>query len=273
VIWVKRKPAPPLSDFVEILWYCESNHVPHRMERVLPTGTTELVVNLNEDVARVYDRENLQQVRRLRGTILCGPHSQFFVLDTTQQRHVAGVHFKPGGAFAFFRPPAAEFHNTHVEAEDIWGGASRSLREQLLEQPSPERVLDVLERWLLSLAPADRRRHPAVDYALRCFNAAPHVAMVGSVTDRTGFSARHFIDVFTGQVGITPKRFCRVRRFQRVLQHIHGGHQVRWTDVAAAGGYSDQAHFIHDFRSFSGLTPSDYLAARTPWLNHVPLND
>ena len=158
-----------------------------------------------------------------------------------------------------------------MDAEDLWGNASRRLRERLLAAPSPERKLELLECFLLDIAPRPLERHPAVDYALRCFDRAPHTASVGAVTERIGYSAKRFIQLFTGEVGLTPKRFCRVRRFQRVLQQIHHGLEVRWAEVAAGGGYSDQAHFIHDFRSFSGLTPGDYLAARTPWLNHVPL--
>jgi AraC-like DNA-binding protein len=72
-------------------------------------------------------------------------------------------------------------------------------------------------------------------------------------------------------VGLAPKVFCRVRRFQRVLRMLHKTTQVDWADVALECGYYDQAHFIHDFQSFCGLTPSAYLAAATPHLNHVPL--
>jgi len=62
-----------------------------------------------------------------------------------------------------------------------------------------------------------------------------------------------------------------VRRFQQALTTVHGTKQVDWTQVALDCGYYDQAHFIHDFQSFSGMTPSAYLAAATPHLNHVPL--
>ena len=93
MIWVHRKPAPPLSDLVELLWYCESEPLPHKRERLLPSGTTELVVNLREDSVRVYDRDDVSRARRMSGTVLCGPQSEFFVIDTVEQRQVAGVHF------------------------------------------------------------------------------------------------------------------------------------------------------------------------------------
>ena len=68
---------------------------------------------------------------------------------------------------------------------------------------------------------------------------------------------------------MTPKPFCRVLRFQRALTQAHAAVDVNWTDVALASGYCDQAHFIHDFRAFSGLTPTGYRAGRTEFQNHV----
>jgi methylphosphotriester-DNA--protein-cysteine methyltransferase len=89
--------------------------------------------------------------------------------------------------------------------------------------------------------------------------------------DRIGFSQRRFIELFRDQIGLTPKAFCRVRRFQRILQAVHRRSEVDWAQVALDGGYYDQSHLIHDFRGFSGLTPATYLAAAAEHLNHVPM--
>jgi AraC-like DNA-binding protein len=94
---------------------------------------------------------------------------------------------------------------------------------------------------------------------------------VSAVTDYIGISTRRFIQLFHQQVGLTPKAFCRVRRFQRVLRSVHGRREVDWAQVALDCGYYDQPHFIHDFQAFSGFTPSAYLALATTHLNHVPL--
>ena len=67
--------------------------------------------------------------------------------------------------------------------------------------------------------------------------------------------------------------FCRLRRFHKAVAGIYGKHKVEWAAVAADGGYFDQAHFIHDFRAFSGINPSEYVANRTQFMNHVVLPD
>ena len=94
---------------------------------------------------------------------------------------------------------------------------------------------------------------------------------VSAVVERTGWSQRRFIEVFRDEVGLTPKLFCRVVRFQQVVQKIHRQRQVDWAGVAVDCGYYDQAHFIHDFQAFSGFSPTTYLRVRTAHLNHVPL--
>ncbi|MGH7718113.1 MAG: helix-turn-helix domain-containing protein [Gemmatimonadaceae bacterium] len=76
--------------------------------------------------------------------------------------------------------------------------------------------------------------------------------------DRVGLSHRRFLDVFTAHVGVTPKVFCRIRRFQRVLQRVHEGGEVEWARVALSCDYYDQAHFIREFQAFSGVNPSTY---------------
>jgi AraC-like DNA-binding protein len=79
--------------------------------------------------------------------------------------------------------------------------------------------------------------------------------------------------MFTDEVGLTPKRFLRVLRFQGVIASVASQSSVDWSDLALGSGYYDQAHFTHDFRAFSGMTPATYLLHRTPHLNHVPVCD
>ncbi|HXM40549.1 MAG TPA: helix-turn-helix domain-containing protein [Bryobacteraceae bacterium] len=264
-------PAPPLSEFVGLLWLYEGYHQPHEKERLLPDGSMELVINLNEDLTRFYHPHDTGKFETLRGSVVVGAHSEFFVIDTAEQHSVAGVHFKPGGAFPFLGLPAGELHNALVSLQDLWGGLADQLRERLLEAGTPQARLLVLEQALLAKAAQRLERHPAVAFALREFHGLPHTPTIADVTGQIGLSAKRFIQVFSGEVGLTPKLFCRVRRFQRVLRRIGTGRPVEWAAVAADCGYFDQAHFIHDFHAFSGINPSTYIAHRTEHLNHVPL--
>jgi AraC-like DNA-binding protein len=265
-------PRPPLSDFVGLFWFYEDYRQPHKKERLLPDGSMELVINLREDQTRLYDRHDTDQVRTLGGSLIVGAQSEFFVIDTAEQASVVGVHFKPGGAFPFFGLPAGELRNSHLSLDTLWGALAGELRERLLEAATPQAMFCILEEVLLARA---RRleRHPAVKFALREFYGIPHTRTISEVTAQIGLSAKRFIQVFDGEVGLTPKLFCRVRRFQKVLRLVRAGRRVEWAGVAADCGYFDQAHFIRDFHAFSGLNPSAYLAQHTEHLNHVPIID
>jgi AraC-like DNA-binding protein len=94
---------------------------------------------------------------------------------------------------------------------------------------------------------------------------------VGAVIDKIGLSTRHFNQLFRDQVGLTPKLFCRVQRLRQVLYLLAGKERVDWLDIALKCGYFDQAHFIHDFRTFALCTPTVYLEQRGVHSCHILL--
>ncbi len=267
----KYTPPTPLSKFVDCLWYWEGAPRTHSKERLLPNGEPAIIFNLRDDPIRLYDAQNLSRYATYGHAVLSGARSSCFVIDTQQQERVIGVQFLPGGAFPFFHMPASEAEDISIDLEDLWPGRTDEIREQLLAASSAEAMFATLERFLLQQLVRPLELHPAVTYALEQFQHSAYAARMAALTDRIGLSSRRFIELFRRQVGLSPKVFCRVGRFQRVLQTIHGKEDVDWAQIALECGYYDQLHFIHDFQSFSGLTPSGYLAAATPHLNHVPL--
>jgi AraC-like DNA-binding protein len=266
----RRRPGGALAGFVELVWQWDGPARPHGFERLLPDGSMELVINLRDEEIRLYDRRDVRRYERLEACALVGPHSEYFVIDTAQQGCVMGVHFRPGGAFPFFRPPANELHGLHVSLSELWGGFAREVRERLLAARTVEAQFDVLEAALMARLARPLERHGAVSYALQEFYGGGE-RTIADVGEATGLSARRFVEVFKQQVGLAPKQYCRVRRFQRVIRSLPPGRVLDWAGVAADCGYFDQAHLIHEFRTISGLSPGEYAAARDEHLNHVPM--
>lgn len=267
MIYQSRRPAAPLDRWVEAVWYFRSAPRPLGFERVLPKGRAQLVVNLKDDRTRTYDERGGCIVAP--GAVLSGLAPRFEIIDTDEQEHVAGVVFRPGGTVGFFRETACAMGGGDVPLESVWGVTRTALlREALLEAPTPDAALDVLELTLLD-ARLGRNPHPAVSYALDRFGRQAGVVSVGAVTGAIGMSAKRFGERFRAEVGVTPKQYCRLVRFQRAVTAAHGAAEVDWSAVAVECGYFDQAHFIHDFRAFSGLTPGAYRSGRTVFPNHV----
>jgi len=259
-----RRPPAILAPYVDVLWRFEGEFA-HARERILPHPTMQLIVNLDEDEMRWYDGPGYARTHRLSGAVVCGLFSRHFAIDTAEQRAVCGASFKPGAAGAFLAPPADEFHDAHVDLDDVWGRAQ--LRARLLEAPRGD-VLATLEQILIERLRA-RDPDPAIEFAVRALDGG---AQVGAVTDRLGMSPARFIRRFAAAVGLTPKRYARVRRFGRVLRSVEAGRAVDWTRVAQDCGYYDQAHLIHEFRDFSGVCPTRY-SPRSPGDPHHVILD
>lgn len=266
-------PAPPLDRFVALLWLAEGPVPAHARERVLPTGTTELVISLREGTQRVFDGHDNARYESHGGAVVSGAQTEYFLIDTAQQAAVIGVHFHPGGAFPFFGPPAGELSGQHVALDALWGARAAELRERLIEAPTVREKFRILEETLLARARRPLERHPAVAFALDRFERVPHAHSIASVAKRAGLSQRRFIARFRDEVGLAPKRYCRVVRFQEAIRQANNGRRVEWAHVAQACGYYDQAHLIADFRAFCGLRPTEYAEQRGEHLNHVPLAD
>jgi AraC-like DNA-binding protein len=277
MLYLTYVPRPPLSQFVHLLWLYDGYTQPHVKERVLPTGEMQIVINLLEDKSSIYDRVDTDRCQTLNGSLFSGAHSEYVVISTAAQASLMGVSFKAGGAYPFLRMPAGELRDTTVSLDTLWGATAADLRNQLLEAPTHQDRFQVMERALLAELKRGFNPSGAVGFALSRFMAEPHLTTVAGVTDQIGLSPKRFIQTFRDQTGFTPKVFCRIRRFQQALGfmegHLEGRGGVEWANVALDCGYFDQAHFIHDFRAFSGINPTSYVANRTPHRNHVPLVD
>lgn len=125
----------------------------------------------------------------------------------------------------------------------------------------------------LKIALNPNRHHLAVDYALKALDGASEKAVVSFVVAQSNLSAKRFTDVFKEAVGITPKLYGRIMRFQRALDMSKSNSQADWASIALACGFYDQAHLINDFKCLSDLTPAAYAAMAGPERNRVPLID
>ena len=259
--YCSREPGPPLADFIQRFWHCADVSFNPRV-RILPSGTIELVVNLDEDEVRIYDSAEPDRCMRFPGIVVSGTYAGALDIDPLQHASIMGVHFRPGGAFPFFGPVVAELANRHLALELLWGRAAIELRERLCSAATPQKRFQILEETLKARLRRSSE-HPAVSLALDIFGPAGVGDSVRAVAKRVELSERRFIRVFATQVGLTPKLFCRVLRFQHVRKVVNQAATPNWAQLALSCGYYDQSHLIHDFQEFSGVTPTDYLSLRS----------
>jgi hypothetical protein len=186
------KPKPPLSDFIDTFWLYEGRAA-EQTERILPTGTLELAINLRQNELRFYDPERTDNRFRLSGAVVSGAHGRGFSPESEDEIVIIGVHFKPGGAFPFLGLPAGELADTHVDLETLWGRSAGRLRERLCESITSAERFQLLQEALLSRLCDGVEQHYAVSSALEMFGeepAGPRVREVAKSAGSSRFSKR-----------------------------------------------------------------------------------
>jgi uncharacterized glyoxalase superfamily protein PhnB len=219
----ERPAAPALSPFVRSLGYFQGE-LPCGRERVLPTGDTSLMVNLHEDELRTYHGPGDSSVRRTGGAAFSGPQGRHTVIDTLEQRRLVCVNFRLGGAVPFLDVPLEATTDELVDIEELWKRDGASLRERVLEAPTVEGMLQALEAALLVRIRAADAPDPEIGFAVQ---ALEHGVPVSAVTSRLDVLPKRFVRRFRAGIGLTPKRFARVRRLQRVLGAVARGGRRR----------------------------------------------
>jgi AraC-like DNA-binding protein len=275
-IYLTHRPEPPLDRFIAQIWYWHGGYwqnamAQHAMDRIMPDGSGSLIVNLAEDEVRNYSGERNEVVERFPGAVLVGAHSRYSVIDANEQREVVGVNFLPGGMWPFFAPAAEELHNQHIAMRDLWGSAGETLRERILAAPSPAAKLRIVETELRTRAIRPLRRRAETSLALARLAYPPYDYSMAMLSEHVGLSTRALTRLFTLEVGMTPKLYSRIKRFESALRLMRATPVVDWSKLAAGCGYFDQSHLIRDCKTISGFTPTDLRIRPSSGGNHIAL--
>jgi AraC-like DNA-binding protein len=268
---ITHRPLAPLAAYVDAIWFVSRESLPHTRERGLPTGRVDIVIPLLQDSIVRFEDVDSSDARNFRGAVVSGAHDRFVVRGMGGASSVIGVNFKPGGAAIFFGGALRLFYNQTLLLDDVWGPAARDLRQRLQAAPRASQKIRILESELLSrllgASPADRM----VTWAVHALELNPSAARIAAVQRASDCSPQQFIRRFAGTVGMTPKRYARVLRFNTLLLRLARVGPRDWANVAAEAGYFDQSHLIHEFRQMAGITPTSYEPLHIGQPTHVPI--
>jgi AraC-like DNA-binding protein len=267
--YVFRVPRPPLDGLIDDLYYLEGAP-PYTRLTLPPMPAALLIVNLGEPF-RIRAGTDIETAEYADGCVVTMPTRALEFGYPPWTRSV-GVHFKPWGLAPFLPMPAAELCDRPVTVEQVWGRpAVAELRDRLATADGPSEMLTLLEDELMR-----RLRETAglrlVRHASGVIAATNGAAAIGDLSVAAGVSSTHLAGRFKGLIGVTPKRLARTHRFATTLLAINFAEPVDWGEVAGGAGYFDQAHFGHEFRAFTGLTPTRYAEVRRRFQREHPGN-
>jgi AraC-like DNA-binding protein len=237
------RPSPALARYVHCYWTL-SGCASMEPQTIFPDGRMEVVFQLDDPFHRVHeDGTRVTQSKCL----LVGQMPHPVTIAPTGKVRSIGVRFRPHGAQAFLRFPLDEVASQLLPLEDIWGAFAREVLNRVEDAHDPILQIESLLLAMLRPVESDAILDGTLDAILRSNGAA----QVEDLASHAGISRRQLERVFLRRVGIGPKLFSRIVRFQHLLR----APQHDWAVMAADSGYFDQAHLIHDFREFTGQTP------------------
>lgn len=233
-------PHPALSGHVSLFWALHLDQGPHRV-RSLPDGCVDITFDLSPTAPAAY---------------VTGPQLEPRTFDLDSQVDLFGVRLFPGAA-----PPLL---GGAVGSSELWvplservGSTTASLAHSVAQAADTAARIEILEEWLtqrLLGGTEDARLGRAVALIFRSGGSV----RIAELATAAGVSERALSRLFTGRVGLSPKRFSRVVRFQHVLRRVRG--RADWAQLAIELGYFDQAHMIREFRTLFGCTPGEAVA-------------
>lgn len=250
-------PPEELRPFIRSFWIYEGYRPEHLRDRVLPTGTLEIIVPLGGK--RLSWTELTGRDGACRTALVSGPRRSAFDVPTAPQARLVGAHFHPSGAWPLFAIPMDALADQHHPLEDLLGTSARELTERIDGAASDTERLATLSAYFLQRARSSRASHPAVITTIRRAEFGSAEGTIATAVAASGLSHRRFIELFRREVGLTPRDFFRVQRFQRALG-IAARSGRAGADLAYEAGYSDQSHWILECRKHSGLSPRELLA-------------
>ena len=267
--FVPALPPPDLAADVILCWQLEGRSPP-AAERVLPNGVVELIFNLGGP-QMVVDEGDPALNRTFRGAWVAGLQQGPLTIGAVSDTRLLGIRFSPLGARRCLGLPLSELTDRVVTPRELGHRDLEVALERL--QAARDSVARFGIAWALVRA---RRRRPdpvqgwlrAAVERLRSYPVIP----VASLCRELGYSGRHVSQRFREHVGVSPKTFQRIQRFDAVIRPVARAGEVSWADVAARHGYSDQAHLVREFRLLAGVTPGAYFRARNLTGEHVVLD-
>lgn len=255
-----------LRRFAPEIWEEKRPARPHARERVLPDGSGLLAINLGDEPVVLHDPRT-QQRWALHGAFVCGPRTGSLLLETHRPQWLLATSFGPGFAPRFLGVPARELRNDVVPLAALESALSTQMLADLGTAATPLERLRALERILLARIARPPGLPIAVDQATRVLReAAPRLGVLQS---DIGLGATRLNALFAHEVGLTPKQYARVQRFQRGYRRFAHHPPRAWATLALETGYCDQAHFIQEVREFSGVSPTALSGRATGCANHA----
>ena len=260
------QPSLLLAPYVRMYWSMESSLKPgdKHIQRIVPNGLTEITFYQNDVPESTSDIGYLKSQTQISGQKNC-----HFDLVVTGKTRLFSILFNPQGISRFFKIPVSELFNQTIPLRFLLGNQLNETEEKLFESKSIKKQVEIVEKLLMELLFKNENHNlPRISNSVHQINKNEGNPQVPVLATDACLSRKQFERTFTNLIGISPKQFMRVVRFQRALFIQQNNSDLKLTELAIDSGYYDQSHMITEFKQLSGYTPKQYFEQCEPFSDY-----
>lgn len=247
-----------LNPYIEAIFHLTDFMPDHSIERVVPTGHVFIIFELDGFQRNTYDNETLSPIATFKEVWVSGMQKNYISISAHQHSELFVIQFKAFGAYPFFHFPIQELNDQIISGNELFGEEILILREEILNQKTTIEKFQKAEGWLLKRFQKDKTPPADLLQVLEQLQNEPVINYVEIIEGYTK-TQKHLIAQFKKYVGLTPKYYQRMLRFNEILRQIYQSNKIEWAQVAYQLEYTDQSHFIKEFKHFSGINPHKFI--------------
>jgi AraC-like DNA-binding protein len=247
------KPTEILKNYIKNYCIVEINELIEFLpvERVYPNGNVTLVFHYGSP-SKLKKRNSIEYIES--NLVICGQQSSYYDLSLSGRTSMILIVFKPHGVKSFFNLPISELLNENLPLQDLIENEAPELEDKLLNSKNNNQRIIYLENFLLKRLILDKD-FERVEHAIKMIENSKGQIKTQNIAQEVCLGIKQFERIFSKYVGVNPKKYTSIIRFQNVIKMKREFKELNMTQLAFDNEYYDQSHFIHDFKNLTDLTP------------------
>jgi len=250
------KPEFPLSKYIDSIYaYIGSSGGIAR--KLIPDGKTDLMFNFNSDLS-FYNRNN--NISNIGKSLVQGVRKEPFTFIFGKYINIIGVRFLPLGFSKLLKISEKElqFDYKPFYAEDVIGKQINELEEKIFAENCPDKKISLIQQWLFGLFREKKSEEILITGAVQTINRTGGIIPVNQVCNNSGGLYKKIQRAFHNELGISPKLYSRMIRFENIHTELRNLRKVDWMSLVSRYNFYDHSHLIKEFKLFSGTTPEEF---------------
>ncbi|PST83114.1 AraC family transcriptional regulator [Pedobacter yulinensis] len=254
------EPGSDLSALVKCYWVLESSkeQTPQK-NTIVPDGCMKMIFHYGDPYRHLSDTHNSVLLPRC---FVIGQLTKPYLVQPTGKTGTFFVCFHPNGFLPFSSMPIKAMENTAVPLLTLFGKQGQQLEHRILAAQTAEERIDLVEPFLLGRLTDTRTVDHLIRSAVETILTANGQLSVNALSSQAHTHRRQLVRKFAAAIGLSPKQLSKTVRLQAALKTLLTEDVPSLTQLAYQNEYYDQAHFIKDFREFTGLTPKEFYGDR-----------